>query len=38
MPANIDVVLPCLNVVAALPWLLARMPPGVPASRRGRRL
>ena len=24
----IDVVLPCLNEAAALPWLLARMPPG----------
>jgi glycosyltransferase involved in cell wall biosynthesis len=25
---SLDVVLPCLNEAAALPWLLARMPPG----------
>jgi glycosyltransferase involved in cell wall biosynthesis len=26
--AEIDVVLPCLNEAAALPWVLSRMPPG----------
>lgn len=28
MPAEIDAVLPCLDEAAALPWVLARMPPG----------
>ncbi|MEU0987881.1 glycosyltransferase family 2 protein [Streptomyces sp. NPDC005953] len=27
-PAAVDVVLPCLNEAAALPWVLARIPPG----------
>ncbi len=26
---TVDLILPCLNEVAALPWVLARMPPGV---------
>ncbi|MET9565832.1 glycosyltransferase family 2 protein [Streptomyces tauricus] len=27
-PEDVDVVLPCLNEVEALPWVLARIPPG----------
>ncbi|MGP4051970.1 glycosyltransferase family 2 protein [Streptomyces sp. 2A115] len=27
-PADVDVVLPCLNEAGALPWVLARIPPG----------
>jgi glycosyltransferase involved in cell wall biosynthesis len=28
-PKSVDLVLPCLNEVAALPWLLARVPAGI---------
>ena len=27
----VDVVLPCLNEIEALPWVLARIPPGMSA-------
>lgn len=27
-PAGVDVILPCLNEAAALPWVLTRVPPG----------
>jgi glycosyltransferase involved in cell wall biosynthesis len=30
-PAEVDLVLPCLNEVAALPWVLGRLPDGVRA-------
>ena len=29
LPAEIDVILPCLNEAAALPWVLGRMPAGM---------
>jgi glycosyltransferase involved in cell wall biosynthesis len=31
MPAEVDLILPCLNEAAALPWVLTRLPDGVRA-------